>query len=50
MQILAYFLRKEFAELQIQLICVEGMAPEPSKLIAAFVSKVPFFRGHTLGV
>ena len=30
--------------------CVEDMSPEPSELIAAFVSKVPFFRGLGSGV
>ena len=40
----------KFAELQIRLFCVEIMSLEPSELIAAFESKVPFFRGHGLGV
>ena len=44
------FLNKEFAELQIRLFCVEDMSPEPSKLITALESKVPFFKGHGLGV
>ena len=39
-----------FAELQIQLFCVEDMSPEPFELITAFESKVPFLRGHGLGV
>ena len=41
---------EEFSELQIRLFCVEDMSPKPSKLITAFESKVPFFRGHDLGV
>ena len=41
---------EEFSELQIRLFCVEDMSPEPSKLIAAFESKVPFFRDDGLGV
>ena len=37
-------------ELQIRLFCVEDMSLESSILFAAFVSKVPFFRGLSLGV
>ena len=34
-------LKKEFAELQIQLYCVEDMSLEPTASIPAFVSNVP---------
>ena len=45
-----FFLKKEFSEFQIRLFCVEDMSLESSELIAAFDSKVSFFRGHGLGV
>ena len=50
MQILAYFWRRNFPKLQIWLFCVEDMAQDPSELIAAFVLKVPIFRGFGPGV
>ena len=46
MQILAYFWKRNFPNFKFD--CFVSL--ETSELIAAFESKVPFFRGHGLGV
>ena len=43
-------LKKEFAELQIRLYCVEDMSLEPTASIPAFVSNIPIFKGLGLGM
>ena len=44
------FQKKEFAELQIRLFCVEYMSPDPTAPISAFESNVPILKGLGSGV